>query len=202
MGQLALFQSEELELVLVDDSRGRITCTNDFVSRAEADRWFEELRRAVEWRAERRMMYEREVEVPRLMATYRLQGDEKPLPPCLREAAARASDRLCVPFTSVGLNRYRSGQDSVAPHNDRLDDLEPGCPIALLSLGATRRMTIRAKQPPHRLIHTDLEKGSLFVMSYETQIHYTHGIPKTTDLVGERISLAFRVRPGAGAPGR
>jgi hypothetical protein len=24
-------------------------------------------------------------------------------------------------------------------------------------------------------------------------LHYTHGVPKTTDAVGERISLAFRV---------
>ena len=36
--------------------------------------------------------------------------------------------------------------------------------------------------------------GSLLVMDYETQLHYTHGVPKTTDPVGERISLAFRVR--------
>ena len=39
-------------------------------------------------------------------------------------------------------------------------------------------------------------------MDYATQIHYTHAIPKTTDAVGERISLAFRVkrRNAAGAP--
>jgi alkylated DNA repair dioxygenase AlkB len=40
----------------------------------------------------------------------------------------------------------------------------------------------------------DLEAGSLFVMDYATQLHYTHGVPKTTEPVGERISLAFRVR--------
>jgi hypothetical protein len=36
------------------------------------------------------------------------------------------------------------------------------------------------------------------MMSYETQLHYTHGIPKTKYPVGERISLAFRVRPAVG----
>jgi len=35
-------------------------------------------------------------------------------------------------------------------------------------------------------------------MDYATQLHYTHGVPKTTDQVGERISLAFRVRPSHG----
>jgi hypothetical protein len=34
-------------------------------------------------------------------------------------------------------------------------------------------------------------------MSYETQLHYTHGVPKTNEPVGPRISLAFRVRPAA-----
>jgi len=56
-------------------------------------------------------------------------------------------------------------------------------------------MTIRAKASPRRVLHVDLAAGSLLLMSYETQLHYTHGIPKTTERVGPRISLAFRVRP-------
>jgi hypothetical protein len=39
------------------------------------------------------------------------------------------------------------------------------------------------------------------MMSYSTQLHYTHGIPKTTDPVGPRISLAFRVKPARTASG-
>lgn len=195
MAQLSLF--EPCETVLVNDARGRIVYTPAFVSEYEADHWFRELRRMAEWKAERRVMYDRELDVPRLTARYRLDGSEGPLPPCLRLAAERVVRALDVPFTSVGLNLYRSGHDSVAPHNDHLNELERGQPIALLSLGSTRRMTIRAKQPPRRAFHTDLERGSLFVMSYETQIHYDHGIPKTEDPVGERISLAFRVRPQA-----
>jgi len=100
-----------------------------------------------------------------------------------------------APFNSVGLNFYRDGRDSVAAHNDHLDEIVDGSPIALVSLGAVRRMTIRAKKPPRRAMHIDLEAGSLLVMSYETQRHYTHGIPKTRELVGPRISLAFRVKP-------
>jgi alkylated DNA repair dioxygenase AlkB len=89
----------------------------------------------------------------------------------------------------------------VAPHNDHLEVLVEGFPIALLSLGGTRRMTIRAKQPPRRALHIDLEPGSLLMMSYATQLHYTHGIPKTTDPVVPRISLAFRVKPARTAAG-
>ncbi len=192
LAQLSLF--EPCEGVLLDDLRGRIVYTPGFLSEYESDHWFRELRRIAPWTAERRQMYDREVDVPRLTARFRLDGTDA-LPPCLRLAADRVVRALSVPFTSVGLNLYRTGQDSVAPHNDHLHDLAPGQPIALLSLGATRRMTIRAKKPPRRALHIDLDRGSLFVMSYDTQIHFDHGIPKTDDPVAERISLAFRVRP-------
>ena len=112
------------------------------------------------------------------------------------------SERAAVRFTSVGLNLYRDGRDSVAPHNDHLYEIAEGFPIVLLSLGATRRMTIRAKEPPRRVLHVDLEDGSLLTMSYATQLHYTHGVPKTAAPVGERISLAFRVKPARAAKER
>ncbi|MEO7201348.1 MAG: alpha-ketoglutarate-dependent dioxygenase AlkB [Candidatus Tumulicola sp.] len=55
-------------------------------------------------------------------------------------------------------------------------------------------MTIRSKARPRRSFDIDLEPGSLLLMSYETQLHYDHGIPKTAASIGGRISLAFRVR--------
>jgi len=200
MAQLTLFDSGEK--LLVDDERGRITYIPEVIDAATAAEWFDELRAAVQWRSERRLMYEREVDVPRLMAHYRLDPPPASTPPAIVEALQRTIERLQVPFNSVGLNRYRDGRDSVAPHNDHLNEIVEGYPIALLSLGATRRMTIRAKEKPGRVIHQDLEPGSLFVMDYLTQIHYTHAIPKTTEVAGERISLAFRVKRRAGAIGR
>jgi alkylated DNA repair dioxygenase AlkB len=197
MAQLTLFASTDR--VLVDDERGRVTYTARFVDVETAHKWFAEMRTGVSWRSERRMMYDREIDVPRLMASFRLDEPQNPLLDSIREAARLVIERLEVPFNSVGLNLYRDGRDSVAPHNDHLDEIRKGFPIALLSLGAIRRMTIRAKEPPKRTIHVDLEPGSLFVMDYATQLHYTHGVPKISDPVGERISLAFRVkRPRAG----
>jgi alkylated DNA repair dioxygenase AlkB len=163
--------------------------------------WFAELREAVPWKAERRRMYDREVDVPRLTAHFHLGPDEAAPPEAIRQAAEYVIGTTGVSFNSVGLNFYRHGRDSVAPHNDHLDVLTEGFPIALLSLGGTRRMTIRAKQPPRRALHLDLEPGSLLMMSYATQLHYTHGVPKTSDPVGPRISLAFRVKPARTAAG-
>jgi alkylated DNA repair dioxygenase AlkB len=188
--------------VLADDERGEIRYTPGFVPASVAEGWFQELRDAVAWKAERRRMYDRDVDVPRLTAHFRLdpgaeEGDR--VPAAVREAAREVIARTAVPFTSVGLNRYRDGRDSVAPHNDHLNELVEGFPIALLSLGAMRRMTIRAKAPPRQVLHVDLEAGSLLMMSYATQLHYTHGVAKTTQPVGERISLAFRVKPAPGS---
>ena len=193
MSQRSLFDSTDT--VLTDDERGRITYSAGFVDAATAEAWFAELRSGVAWQGQRRVMYEREVEVPRLMGHFRLDPPPASTPPVILQAARLVTDALDVPFNSVGLNLYRDGRDSVAPHNDHLYEIRKGFPIALVSLGATRRMTIRAKEPPKRVMHVDLEAGSLFVMDYATQLHYTHAVPKTTEPVGERISLAFRVKP-------
>lgn len=193
MSQPTLFHYTDT--VLTDDERGRITYTPRFIDPGTAESWFAELRSGVEWRSQRRVMYEREVEVPRLMGHFRLDPAPASTPAAILDAARRVTDALSVPFNSVGLNLYRDGRDSVAPHNDHLYEIRKGFPIALVSLGATRRMTIRAKEAPRRVLHVDLEAGSLFVMDYTTQLHYTHAVPKTTDPAGERISLAFRVKP-------
>lgn len=191
MPQTSLFATEPQ--VLTDDARGRIAYEPGFVDTAAARAWFDEIRRRAPWAAQRRQMYDRQVDVPRLTARY--AADDPAAPDAIRLAAARVHAHTGVPFTSVGLNFYRDGRDSVAMHNDHLYELEPGFPIALLSLGSRRRMTIRAKEAPKRSLALDLEPGSLLVMSYETQLHYLHGIPKTKEDVGPRISLAFRVRP-------
>ena len=49
-------------------------------------------------------------------------------------------------------------------------------------------------------MHVDLAAGSLLVMDYMTQIHDAHGVPKTSAAIGERISLAFRVKPDQQQP--
>jgi alkylated DNA repair dioxygenase AlkB len=193
MSQIPLFAASGPS-VLVDDELGRVAYTPAFLTAGTAQAWFLELQQSVPWKTQRRRMYDRDVDVPRLQASFRLD-EEDGAPHPIRVAADKVAAFTGAPFTSVGLNFYRDGRDSVAPHHDHLDEIVPGFPIALLSLGATRRMTIRAKQPPRRVLHVDLQAGSLLVMSYRTQLCYTHGVPKTREPVGPRISLAFRVKP-------
>lgn len=183
------------EQVLLDDAGGRIDYVPGLLEPGLAERAFATLRDQARWKSERRQMYDREVDVPRLLGSYKLADPR--LPPVIAEIRACVATRVDAPFDSVGLNLYRDERDSVAPHNDHLYEIAEGEPIALVSLGATREMVIRAKHPPRRVLRIDLEAGSLLVMSYATQLHYDHGIPKQKHSVGPRISLAFRVK-GAG----
>ena len=192
MPQFSLF--DQGPRVLLDDASGRVAYTPDVVAPATAQAWFIQLFEGIAWRGGRRLMYEREVDVPRLRAHFEL--DDPALPAPLAEALAAVRTVADAPFTSVGLNLYRDEHDSVAPHNDKLEDLVRGQPIALLSLGATREMVIRAKRPPRRVLHLDLEAGSVLLMDYASQSHYDHAIPKQRTPMAPRISLAFRVRPG------
>src|SRR4029450_13723893 len=102
------------ETVLVDDQRGRVVHTADFVPAEVARAWFDELRESVDWKTQRRRMYERDVDVPRLQAHFRLAPVEHPAPDAIRAAAGCVVAATGVPFSSVGLNFYRDGRDSVA----------------------------------------------------------------------------------------
>jgi alkylated DNA repair dioxygenase AlkB len=179
---------------LIEDEEGGCRYFPDFVAPARAAAWFTALKDEVRWSQMRRPMYDRVVDVPRLTSGYLLHRRDE-MPAALADVADAVRATIDAPFTHVGLNFYRDGQDSVAPHNDKLSTLIAPHPIALVSLGDPRRMEIREKQPPRRVLRIDLEPASLLVMSHAMQYRYDHGIPKTRHAVGPRISLAFRVRP-------
>lgn len=192
MHQASLFAAQPQQPIV--DDEGGVRYLPGVFAPAWCERLFAQLWEHAAWTSEQRLMYERLVDVPRQVARYRIGRDR--LPPLLEATAARVREALGAPFDSIGLNLYRDGRDSVAPHNDKLHDLVPGQPIAVLSLGATRRMTVRAKRRPHATWHIELEAGSLLVMSHASQRHYDHGIPKDPGVVDARISAAFRVRGG------
>jgi alkylated DNA repair dioxygenase AlkB len=190
MNQCALFGSGEQ--TLLNDPTGVVAYLPGFITPHRAQAWLDELSAQIAWQTGRRMMYDREVDVPRLRAHFRVT--DAPLPPALSDALELVRKHVEAPFDSLGLNLYRDQHDSVAPHNDRTDDLVKGQPIALLSLGASRTMVIRQKKAPFLQLRIELEAGSLLTMSWDTQLYYDHSIPKQRDKVGPRISVAFRVR--------
>lgn len=161
-----------------------------------ADAVFDALLSDVPWRAERRQMYERVVDVPRLTAFY---DEGAPLPhPALDEARERLSahyaSELGEPFVTAGLCLYRDGRDSVAWHGDRIGrSRDTDTMIAIVSLGSARHLALRPRDggPSRRFA---LGHGDLVVMGGSCQRTWDHAIPKTNAAAGPRISVQFRVR--------
>ena len=157
---------------------------------------FDELCRTVPWRAERRQMYDRVVDVPRLTC---FVGEGQPLPhPALTEALAALNDRytaeLGEPLRTAGLCLYRDGRDSVAWHGDDLGrGRREDTVVAILSLGSPRALLLRPKGGGNAIRQT-LGQGDLLVMGGSCQRTWEHAVPKTARSVGPRISVQFRPR--------
>jgi alkylated DNA repair dioxygenase AlkB len=161
-----------------------------------ADALFGRLMRGVPWRAERRHMYDRVVEVPRLLCFY---AEDEQLPDPMLDDVKRMLDEhygaeLAEPFATAGLCLYRDGRDSVAWHGDTIgrgaaDDTM----VAILSLGEPRSLLLRPRGGTTALRH-DLGHGDLLVMGGSCQRTWEHAVPKTARPAGPRISVQFRPR--------
>ncbi|MFF8842670.1 alpha-ketoglutarate-dependent dioxygenase AlkB [Streptomyces sp. NPDC015127] len=160
-----------------------------------ADELFDVLVRDVPWRAERRQMYEREVDVPRLLAYYK-EGEPLPHPVLdhARDALSRHyEDELGEPFVTAGLCYYRDGHDSVAWHGDRIGrGAREDTMVAILSVGAPRDLVLRPAGGGGTQVRRALGHGDLIVMGGSCQRTWEHAVPKTARPVGPRISIQFR----------
>jgi len=178
---------------LVDDAEGGIRYWPGVIDPTTARRWFDLLHAQAAWTHFQRPMYDRIVDVPRLLANYAVDALPADLP--LAALLASVQAKAPAPYSRIGMNLYRDGDDSVAMHGDKLHTVAAGHPITLVSLGAPRRMLIRAREGRRETLAVDLEPGSVLSMSHASQSTHEHGIPKTRRAQGPRISVVFRVRP-------
>lgn len=161
-----------------------------------ADELFLRLRDQVPWRAERRQMYERVVDVPRLLCFYD-EDAELPDPSLIAAKAAldaHYGDELGEPFRTAGLCYYRDGRDSVAWHGDTIgrggtDDTM----VAIISVGDPRALALRPLGGGD-VLRYELGHGDLIVMGGSCQRTWEHAILKTARPAGPRISIQFRPR--------
>lgn len=168
---------------------------------AGADEVYGRLAREVPWQAERRQMYDRVVDVPRLLCFY---GENAMLPlPVLDQArdalSAYYADELGEPFRTAGLCFYRDGKDSVAWHGDRIGrGNREDTMVAILSVGEPRILALRPRpgsgQAVASAVRYPLGHGDLIVMGGSCQRTWEHAIPKAAGHVGPRISIQFRPR--------
>ena len=179
----------------------------DFLSRDEADRYFEILMTTCAWQRHRTSFG---TAVPRDEVYY---GEPDahytysrrpylPLPwlPELLELKARAEkatplaayENLGLPnagYNAALCNLYRSGNDSVGLHADAEPEMGPV--IASLSLGAERLFRLKTKDGKVAFAER-LPGGSLLIMAGQTQRNYKHEVPKEPRVTLPRINLTFR----------
>ncbi|HEY0260661.1 MAG TPA: alpha-ketoglutarate-dependent dioxygenase AlkB [Lacisediminihabitans sp.] len=161
---------------------------------SNSDALFERLAQDVPWRADRRQMYDRVVEVPRLVSWF---GQGAPLPDPVLERAMSGLNEHYRPvrdqlFRTAGLCFYRTGDDSVAWHGDRVGrTIDRDTMVAIVSVGEPRLLSLRPRSggPVRRF---PLGHGDLIVMGGSCQRTHEHAILKTTRAVGPRISVQFR----------
>ncbi|MGJ6122513.1 alpha-ketoglutarate-dependent dioxygenase AlkB [Mycolicibacterium fluoranthenivorans] len=161
------------------------------------DRLFDELLTAIPWRAERRQMYDRVLDVPRLVSFHDLTTETAPHPGIAR-LRVRLNDiyagELGERFTTAGLCLYRDGDDSVAWHGDTVGRSSTSdTMVAIVSLGARRVFAMRPRSGG-RSLRLPQAHGDLLVMGGSCQRTWEHAVPKTARPIGPRISIQFRPR--------
>lgn len=164
---------------------------------AGSDLLFERLRDGVTWKAERRPMYERVVDVPRLLCFIQ-EGRPAPDPAVAETHAAlnaHYAAELGEPFATIGMCLYRDGRDSVAWHGDRIGrSRTEDTMVAILSVGAARALSLRPKGGGGPTLRYELGHGDLLVMGGSAQRTWEHAVLKTSRPCGPRISIQFRTR--------
>lgn len=161
------------------------------------DELFDQLMATIPWRAERRQMYDRVLDVPRLVSFHDLTAAPPPHPG-LAKLRVRLNDiyarEMGEPFTTAGLCLYRDETDSVAWHGDTIGrSSTEDTTVAIVSLGATRVFALRPRAGG-RALRLPQGHGDLLVMGGSCQRTWEHAVPKTARPRGPRISIQFRTR--------
>lgn len=170
------------------------------------DALFALLRNETRWQAHSRIMYERRVAVPRLTGSPDPRSASQR---ALRPLALALSRRYGRELYEVSFAFYRDGNDSVAMHGDKLGAAVDDSIVAIVSLGAPRRFSMKrgpvACSPPlARAIGRAARfwagpdrlefrpgPGDLVVMGGSCQRDWLHGVPKAAR-AGERMAVMFR----------
>jgi alkylated DNA repair dioxygenase AlkB len=181
-----------------------VTLFEGFFTKQESERLYKDLTEKILWQQDQIRFYGQMIDLPRLTAWYGennkpytysgIPMNPHPWTEDLLFIKNRIEKEAGVIFTSVLLNLYRKGKDSVNWHSDDEKELGQNPVIGSVSFGETRPFQLR------HLTRKDLNKvdiplttGSFLLMKGTTQHFWEHQIPKTTRDIKSRINLTFRV---------
>lgn len=126
---------------------------------------------------------------------YRYSGssnDALPMSPELERYLAWCQHEIDARLNGLLINWYDGALGHyIGPHRDSTIGLVADAPIVTISLGEARVFRLR---PWKGKGYQDFpaEDGSVFIMPHETNLAWTHEVPKSKRDTGRRISLTFR----------
>jgi len=196
----SLFPKEQ---IIFDIPNAEIEYYPVFFDAVRAGEFFEKLRNEIPWQQDNITVFGKTYPQPRLTALFGNEGkpysysnivmQPHPWNPLLMFIKNEVEEACQEYFTTVLLNYYRDGRDSNGWHADNERELGRNPIIASVSFGAERNFQLQHNTIREQKLKINLEHGSLLVMKGATQHFWKHQIAKTTQPVGPRINLTFRI---------
>lgn len=194
-----LFNQETLNNILPYD--GIVHYYGRILKQEEAQHYFDRLLQTIAWKQDKVIIFGKHITTQRKTAWY---GDRNyaytysnttkqalSWTPELQELKAKIEAITGATFNSCLLNLYHNGNEGMGWHSDDEISLVKEAPIASLSLGATRKFSLKHKAAK-QTVSVTLENGSLLLMKGTTQTHWLHSLPKTKKVNMPRVNLTFR----------
>ncbi len=198
-----LDSSLELTTTKFDLPDADIILFNEFFTKTESEKLYKNLIEKINWQQYTIKMFGKILNQPRLTAFY---GEEdkpyaysglkltpNPWTEDLLFIKSRITKTAQINFSSVLLNYYRNGQDSMGWHSDDEKELGQNPVIGSISFGETRLFQLRhLTRKDLKKVDIKLTNGSFLLMKGQTQHYWEHQIPKTSKHLTPRINLTFR----------
>jgi alkylated DNA repair dioxygenase AlkB len=200
------FRTEPHSITKLQLPDSDITLYNGFFNKQESDSSFIKLLSTIEWQHDKIKYYGKLHDLPRLTGWYgetdkvykysNIPMKPKPWTLELLKIKERIEQITDCSFSSVLLNLYRNGSDSVSWHSDDEKELGLNPIIGSVSFGESRTFQLKHKYMLDEKVNILLTHGSFLLMKGNTQHYWKHQIPKSSKPLRPRINLTFRVING------
>lgn len=204
-----LFSNAEMEdasrekIIHFDLPDADIILCEQFFTKQESDKLHQNLIDNIQWRQDKIKMFGKLLGQPRLTAFYGDTNKNYSYSGIAMEPIEWNNDLIFIKnrveefakinFTSVLLNYYRDGKDSMGWHSDDEKELGKNPVIGSVSFGESRVFQLRHKiRKEIKRVDIPLMNGSILLMRGATQHFWQHQIPKSSKQLQSRINLTFR----------
>ena len=195
--------SSEAKTILYDLPDADMALFENFFTNQESEKLHQNLIENIQWRQDKIKMFGKLIDQPRLTAFYGNTNKDysysgivmKPIEwnEDLLFIRKRVEETAKIQFTSLLLNYYRDGKDSMGWHSDDEKELGQNPVIGSVSFGESRVFQMRHKfRKDIKKVDIALTNGSFLLMKGATQHFWQHQIPKTNRELESRINLTFR----------